>query len=78
MLAFLNKQLERLYSREDDCDEREKLEEEARPAAAVLPSPEVLDKILRYETKLERQLFRAMAQLERLPLNPAAPSTLLS
>jgi len=32
----------------------------------VLPSADVLDKILRYETKLERQMFRAMAQLERL------------
>lgn len=32
----------------------------------ALPSVEVLDKILRYETKLERQQFRAMAQLERL------------
>jgi hypothetical protein len=41
-------------------------EEEARQAAAVLPSMEVLDKIMRYETKLGRQLYRAMNQLERL------------
>jgi len=34
-------------------------------AAAVLPSLEVLDKIMRYETKLERQMYRAMNQLER-------------
>ncbi len=27
---------------------------------------EVLEKILRYETKLERQMYRVMAQLERL------------
>ena len=40
--------------------------QEARQAAAVLPSADVLDKILRYETKLERQMFRAMAQLERM------------
>jgi len=40
--------------------------EEARKDAAVLPAPEVLDKILRYETKLERQLYRAMSQLERI------------
>jgi len=40
--------------------------EDARQAAAVLPSAEVLDKILRYETTLQRQLFRAMSQLERL------------
>ena len=45
------------------CDEHEY---EARRAAAVLPSGEVLDKILRYETKLERQMYRAMAQLERV------------
>jgi hypothetical protein len=32
----------------------------------VLPSAEVLEKILRYETALERQLFRATNQLERL------------
>lgn len=45
---------------------REKAEESARQAAAVLPSSETLDKILRYETTLERQLYRAMNQLERL------------
>jgi hypothetical protein len=43
-----------------------KKEEEAHQAAAGLPSPEVLEKIMRYETKLERQMYRAMAQLERL------------
>jgi len=48
------------------CEEHERNEESARQAAAVLPSPEVLDKIRRYETKLERQLYRAMNQLERL------------
>lgn len=37
-----------------------------RQAAAVLPAAETLEKILRYETALERQLFRAMNQLERL------------
>ncbi|MEQ1862286.1 MAG: hypothetical protein ABMA13_20400 [Chthoniobacteraceae bacterium] len=34
--------------------------------SAVLPSAETLDKILRYEPKLERQMHRAMAQLERV------------
>ena len=32
----------------------------------MLPSAEVLDKILKYETALDRQLYRAMNQLERL------------
>ena len=48
------------------CAEREENAEAARQTAAVLPSLEVLDKIMRYETKLERQLHRAMNQLERL------------
>lgn len=39
---------------------------QAHRAADVLPNAEVLDKILRYETTLERQLYRAMHQLERL------------
>ncbi len=46
--------------------EREDKEETAQQAANVLPSAEVLDKILRYETALDRQLYRAMNQLERL------------
>jgi hypothetical protein len=46
--------------------DEEDSEEDARQAAAVLPSAETLDKILRYETKLERQMYRAMAQLERV------------
>ena len=46
--------------------EREDKDETARQAADVLPSAEVLDKILRYESALERQLYRAMNQLERL------------
>ena len=47
-------------------EEREEKEESARQAADALPSPIVLEKIMRYETSLERQLYRAMNQLERL------------
>jgi len=65
-LAYLNRQINHLSWRRAECEEREEKEEHARQAAAVLPSTEVLDKILRYETKLERQMFRAMSQLERL------------
>ena len=48
------------------CEKREQAEEKARQAAAVLPKEEALGKIMRYESGLERQLFRAMNQLERL------------
>lgn len=59
----------RLRSLRFQCDcitEQEDAARESRLTAAALPSGQVLEKILRYETKLERQLFRAMAQLERM------------
>lgn len=66
VLAFLNRKLAGLASRRAQCEEREQTTEQARQAASVLPSLEVLEKILRYETKLERHMCRAMAHLERL------------
>jgi hypothetical protein len=65
-LRFIDGRLDYISRCKSDCEQREKMEEEAQQAAAVLPSIEVLDKITRYETKLERQLHRAMNQLERL------------
>jgi len=65
-LAYINKELSLLSWRKSKCEEHEQKEEEARQFAATLPSAGVLEKILRYETALERQLFRAMNQLERL------------
>jgi hypothetical protein len=65
-LAHLDQKLRSRAWRKADCVEHEAGEEEARQAAAVLPSLPVLDKIMRYETKLERQLYRALAQLERI------------
>jgi hypothetical protein len=49
-----------------DCEQREKMEEEEQQAAAVLPSIQVLDKIMRYGTMLQRELSRDMILLERL------------
>lgn len=66
VLAHLDRDIRHLARAESRCEERERREEEAHQMAAVLPSVEVLEKIQRYETKLERQMFRAMAQLERL------------
>ena len=65
-LKFLDHELGLLEWRRRDLVEREESEEQAQQDAAALPSIEVLDKIMRYETKLERQMYRAMAQLERL------------
>jgi hypothetical protein len=66
VLGFLDRESRLLSWRTEECEERERKKEEAQQAADVLPSMEVLEKIMRYETKLERQLFRSMAQLERL------------
>jgi hypothetical protein len=46
--------------------DNEALETEAAFASHSLPPVLQMDKILRYETTIERQLYRAMAQLERL------------
>jgi len=66
VLKCLNQEINGSWFWVDLCDKREDAEERARQSAAVLPSADVLEKILRYETALERQLFRAMNQLERL------------
>ncbi|MDR3406520.1 MAG: hypothetical protein P4L99_28810 [Chthoniobacter sp.] len=65
-ITYLGNRLEEYRYWEEHYEEKAAYEDEARADAAVLPSPETLDKILRYETKLERQLYRAMAHLERI------------
>jgi hypothetical protein len=49
-----------------ECATRENKEEEAHKSANVLPPPAILDKIINYDGKLKRQLYRALNQLERL------------
>ena len=66
MLAFLDREIRILERTWERCMDAEDFEGNSRQDAAVLPSGKVLDKILRYETKLERQMYRAMAQLERV------------
>ncbi len=46
--------------------EREGLQGDAEARSFSLPSADATDKILRYEAHLDRQLYRAMDQLERL------------
>jgi hypothetical protein len=65
-LNFIDGRLDYISRGKSACEEREKMEEDARQAADVLPSPEVLEIILRYETKLDRQMYRDMILLERL------------
>ena len=46
--------------------ESAKLEREAEARSLSLPAEDATDKLLRYEAHLDRQLYRAMDQLERL------------
>ena len=66
VLAHIDREVRMLEWGRNDCLQRESAEERARQSAAVLPSEETLDKILRYETALLRQRDQAMNQLERL------------
>jgi hypothetical protein len=66
VLMFIDEKLEEYARLSEQREERENKDEWARQAADVLPSAKVLDKILRYEGALERQLYRALLQLERL------------
>ena len=66
MKGWLDRELRLLSWARAGCEDRERQEEEEKQATAILPSLETPDKIMRYETKLERQLYRAMGQLERL------------
>jgi hypothetical protein len=66
VVAYIERELNLYRQLRGERQEREEKEEAARQAADVLPGPAVLDKIMRYETTLERQLYRAMDQLERL------------
>jgi len=59
MAAHYMKKMESTIMREDE-------EEKAHQTADVLPSAEILNKILNYETRMDRQLYRALSQLERL------------
>ena len=50
----------------DVMKEREKLELQSNLARLALPDEANAERILRYETAVERQLYRAISQLERL------------
>jgi hypothetical protein len=65
-LAYLKENMELLALQEMQCQAQESPEETARQAAAILPSTGVLQKIIRYESMLNRQLFRAMKELRTL------------
>jgi hypothetical protein len=65
-VAHIREKIRSISWASEKCRKRDQMEEEARQAADVLPSAETLEKILRYESALQKKLYRAMNHLERL------------
>jgi len=66
VLQYIEWKLGEYEELSEQGQEWEDKEETARQAANILPAAAVLEKILRYEVALDRQMYRAMNQLERL------------
>lgn len=66
MLEFIDTETARLQEIEKGLDRKEEMELESQMLSYRLPAKEFVDRILRYETAIDRQLYRAMDQLERL------------
>jgi hypothetical protein len=66
MIRFVDMETDRLKGMEQELAKIEDMDLEAQMLADQLPPKHVVDKILRYETTIERQLYRAIDQLERL------------
>ena len=65
VLGFIAGRLELYGYLRAAVEVQERTEEEERRRASVLPSGESVERILRYESALDRQLFRLLRQLER-------------
>ena len=66
LVAFIDNRLERISTFEGYATERENLAVDAEARSFSLPPTDATDKLLRYEAHLDRQLYRAMDQLERV------------
>jgi len=66
IVAFIEHQLEKISTFKEYALYRENLTVDAEARSFSLPPVEATDKLLRYEAHLDRQLYRAMDQLERL------------
>lgn len=65
-LGAIDHELKKLSLLNAHALERERLSLDAEARSFSLPPAEATDKLLRYEAHLDRQLYRAMDQLERL------------
>ena len=65
-LNLLREHRDHLTQLREIISENEGLHRDAMVRSLSLPPRESVDKIIRYETTIERQLYRAISQLERL------------
>lgn len=66
IISMIEEEKKKLQTLKEIVEDIENLELEARITSMSLPSKEAVEKTLRYETTIERQLYRAINQLERL------------
>jgi hypothetical protein len=66
ILKLIEQERARLVTIKEILEEKENAETAAKIPSLALPSKEAMEKILRYETTIERQLYRAINELERL------------
>ena len=66
VVALIDERLERISLFRGYALEREKLNRDSETRSFSLPPAVATDKLLRYEAHLDRQLYRAMDQLERV------------
>jgi len=66
LVAFIDDRLQKIGDFKGLATEREDLAFDAEARSFSLPPVDATDKLLRYEAHLDRQLYRAMDQLERL------------
>ena len=66
LVAFIDERLDRISLFKKYTLEREKLNRDSETRSFSLPPAVATDKLLRYEAHLDRQLYRAMDQLERV------------
>lgn len=65
-IAVLDKEIAALEDEANLLSERKKLERDAEALSRYLPSDEVLERILRYETTIDRHMHRALKELLEL------------
>ena len=66
IIKLIDEEMDRLTERRTRSEAEKKLEREAKAAAQALPLKADADHLLRYETAIEKQFYRALNELERL------------